>query len=231
MSLAGIMRIFRIAWIDHPGRARRWRLYRLCFVIALAQAGVIAPAGPSVRIWPKSIGDYVNVHSRPLLRRTPAAEEQRDGELEPISRRGYLVTGPGRALVWENRMPAATTSFTLDLHKADESADEVNDEPDLGHAVDDRVERRFLEAAERASVEVAPEMAHSPPEIAERDPPSGEESHAGRGILDEDFINWVTRRVERTRVEVPFRLPSETLTGEQPKAPSDRIGVRYRVEP
>ena len=50
-----------------------------------------------------------------------------------------------------------------------------------------------------------------------------------RTILDDKFVTWVTRRIDDSKVEVPFQLPTENNT--EPVAPTERVRVRYRVEP
>jgi hypothetical protein len=51
-----------------------------------------------------------------------------------------------------------------------------------------------------------------------------------KSVIDENFVNWVTHRMRNSKVEVPFQLPTE-VNSEEETAPTERVRVRYRVEP
>ena len=71
---------------------------------------------------------------------------------------------------------------------------------------------------ESGQTEIPPAEQLTPPETSRR------------SFLDQKFVNWVTRRMDDTEVEIPFLLPSGSST-EEPAAPTERVRVRYRTEP
>lgn len=185
-------------------------------------------------IWPTEIGTF-------LIRRgdrQPAATGQVPAEADPLVARtvpavdGYLAAGPGRPLRWASPVESATSTVVLRFERSDRSrsgnrnlaaADaaplslEANDEPGGVLVAEDSTTYR-LQSEQLPPVEVAVEE----PEEA---PPA-----TRRSVLDEKFVNWVTRRMDDTKVEIPFQLPTETTEGE-PVAPTERVRVRYRTEP
>lgn len=179
-------------------------------------------------VWPSGV-------SASQTRRGRHQPEFLEAEPSPVvtpHREGYLETGPARPLVWADNGMSATSTVVLRFETraaqpppvstnpaAPDSQFSFSTESDPSQTMVGEFETRSLGSRPATVVETAPPAEPPKPEP----PPS-------RSVLDERFLNWVTRRIDDTKVEIPFQLPTEPSEGEM-IAPTERVRVRYREEP
>jgi len=187
-------------------------------------------------IWPTEIGTF-------LIRRgdrQPAATGQVPAEADPIvawtvpAVDGYLAAGPGRPLRWASPVESATSTVVLRFERSDRSGRSENRNLAAADAAPLSLEANgepdgVLMAEDSTTYRMQSEQL-SPVEVAVEEPEAESPPATRRSVLDEKFVNWVTRRMDDTKVEIPFQLPTETTEGE-PVAPTERVRVRYRTEP
>lgn len=186
--------------------------------VFLAVVGM-ALAARADMIWPTGLGDF-------LVRVDTAAAAF---EAEEPAARGYLAEGPARPLQWREETEAATTTTVL---RFGENRVTVSHGSTIAPQQNNDTVR--IEAAPSREVVMPAIYEETAPEIVVEDLSAVTETapeRAGRrSVLDEKFVNWVTRRIDDTKVEIPFTLPTEPGEGE-PVAPTERVRVRYREEP
>jgi hypothetical protein len=207
-------------------------LRRLTLLGALGGVGMSLAAQSSM-IWPTGIGTF-------LVKRGPASEwpgareraEAGAAVSAPGRSSGYLASGAARPLRWDQPVDAATSTLVLRFETEDDKSETAR-RALIASAAEAR-EMRLEESALRSLMvmEEPPRVelvSASPPEPVPM-PEEASEPPARGGVLDEQFVNWVTRRIGETKVEIPFQLPTEATEGDR-VAPTERVRVRYRVEP
>lgn len=143
---------------------------------------------------------------------------------------GYLVSAPGRSLAWQEGRAGPTRIFEI------QEPSRLSDAGAAGNRDGSR-QRGALNPDPPEMSELTPMV---PLKLGEGVPaPEAAEAPVGGdtvrrpqgGVFDEDFVNWITRRVDEGKVEVPFRLPVPRSTEPSIQVPDERVRVRYRIEP
>lgn len=177
-------------------------------------------------IWPTGIGDFLIRRGTPpeLANATPA----RDLDSRPVSD-GYLRNGVARPLRWAEEPDRSTSMVVLRFENNGVTvsqpgiSSQTETEPTVMHETDSPPP-----VVVRREVEPTVVVTEQPPvAVAATETP---EQPTRPTVLDENFVNWVTRRIDETKVEIPFQLPTDPGGGDL-ITPTERVRVRYREEP
>lgn len=209
---------------DRFFHVHRWRsVFTSCLAFASVWSAGCLDASPLV-VWDGVSGPRF-IHGEEKRLSEPVSKATR----EAVVPSGYLARAQSQSLRWDQSRPSATE--TTVLHFGPRKLEKLESEPPppVADTVAFSHEERATTldsnetvqdiTAEVSSITIADLYAQN-----EKPEPVKE-----KAIIDEQFVNWVTRRMGDSKVEVPFQLPTENNA--EPVAPTERVRVRYRVEP